>query len=138
MDQHQDDYEVMPTSCFLDYTTRSHIARARLLEIFKNEEDWVFVITPDCYGIARKLNELHIERLGQPVQIIQLGQFNGCNEFFIFPHSALSFDEMKDIVKFSQPEEEVRQKLYIMISTHDFTRTKILIDHAISVDHLLG
>jgi hypothetical protein len=132
--------EVMDPKRFLSHTLRVHAKRRHLTETFDRKTHWVFAMTHECHAIALRLNELHEERCGTPIEIVIACCLNGGPAFLLFPKEHLSYDEITELldVHVAGSQAEAEKMHYFTLAMQDPTPLSEALHVWVHTDHLLS
>ena len=137
-EQKSKDIEVMDPKWFLDHTTRMHILRKRLNDIFDAEQHWAFAMTPACHGTVMQLANLHLERCGYPIGVIPVCCLANHPAFLLFPKEYLAYDEIEELIeiKLTWTQEQAEKMTFFAIDMQDPQALSDALNVWIKMDHL--
>ena len=141
MEQHKaQDPEVMEPKFFIDHSTRVHVNRQRLADIFDAKQHWVFVMTRECVTIVLELAKLHYERCGEHLNLIPVCCLESTPAFFMFPKEHLAFYEIGELlnIEVADIQEQAEKMKYFVLSAQDPKPLDDVLRVWLHQDHLLN
>jgi hypothetical protein len=134
---HDDD--VLCAHRFFDGTLRQHLDRRRLHAFIDGKRHWVFVVTPECLAVVRRLTELCAERCGEDGAPMLMTTLPMLPLFVCFPRDQLALEELADLVDFTQGSREAYEgRDFIVITTLNPPLLHRVVSQWVHVDHLLN
>jgi hypothetical protein len=133
--------DVQETKQFFCPDVKTYLCRNRLMEIVKAKRHWVFALSgPEVAPIALRLNQLHVERCDDGIEMLVLSRLPSFPAFFIFPRDHLDFDEIPELLGFDPgPREVVKSKAYMTVASERIIeQVSLEINVWVNIEHLVN